>query len=142
MVLISKYLCHKMPLIVAIKRFDSLNMYIGLHIYIYLFKFFFISSPKQMLCWSCSIYLFFLVQVQSSEMDLICLECQLFIVKRAESKWEEHRRKGVKFKCIFLINSEKFFDDTRTMIEIYTFTHNHIIRKGLKIVPSLILSLS
>lgn len=111
--------------------------------YLYLFiQIFFISSPKQMLCWSCSIYVFFLVQVQSSEMDLICLECQLFIVKRAESKWEEHRRKGVKFKCIFLINSEKFFDDTRTMIEIYTFTHNHIIRKGLKIVPSLILSLS
>lgn len=36
-------------------------------------------------------FIYFLVQVQSSEMDLVCMECQLFIVER---NWKETDEKG------------------------------------------------
>lgn len=62
----------KIPLIVAIKRFDTLWICI-FRFYMLIFIHIFFSLPKQ----NGLFHLFFLVQVQSSEMDLVCLECQL-----------------------------------------------------------------
>lgn len=124
MALISKYLCRKMPLIVAIKRFNSSNMYIRLYNSYLFIHFYRLPSPKQL--WCCSIYSFF----GSSSIKWNGSRLHGVSIIYCRTKLKGNGWKRIKIECIFLINLEKFSDEKLILWVSHrdgnVRAHNHI----------------
>lgn len=134
MVLISKYLRHKIPLIVAIKRFDSSKMYIRFYIYLFI-PFFSFSAQMTVVLVLCSIYFVFFSSIASSSI-----------------KWNGSRLLGVSIiYCRFTTklrnggstdekgwnSNASFWSIWKSFLMIYLHhIYNHIMRKGFKIISS------